>query len=254
MKAFTPFRNPFLITLASGLSFFLIWKAASLGMGNSIILPSPEETLIEALRLMTGADFWPSLSATLARGAAGFAVSLGAGLLVGFPSGRYPAVLRFVKPYLTIIQSTPVLAIILIALIWFRTDIVPVFVSFLMAFPVITASVAEGIRSVEPGLISMARVYRVGRRRMLFGLYLPSVLPFLASGASAALGLCWRVVVAAEVLSQPFLGIGTGLQEAKVRLDTPRVFAWTAAALLISWITDLGFHKILRRLKGRRSS
>lgn len=252
MKAFTQRINHYLVGTASFLLLFLVWKGAAVLMGSSIILPTPEETLAESLRLMMGRDFWRSLSATLGRGVLGFTVSFAAGILVGFPAGRYPLFLRFIKPYLTIIHSTPVMAIILIALVWFRTDFVPVFVSFLMAFPVVTGNVAEGIRSVDPGLISMARVYRVGRRRMIFGLYLPSVAPFIASAASSALGLSWRVVVAAEVLSQPVYGIGTGMQEAKIRLETPRVFAWTIAALVISRLTEMAFSSLIKRLRERR--
>ncbi len=254
MKVSTPRLKSACVGAASLAVFLLAWKAASLLMGSSIILPSPEETLVEALRLTAGRDFWLSLGATLLRGTAGFAVSFAAGLLLGYPAGRYPLFLRFLKPYLTVIHSTPVLAIILIALVWFPTEFVPVFVAFLMAFPVIIGNVVQGITSVDEGLVAMARVYRVGRRKRILGLYLPSILPFLASGASAALGLSWRVVVAAEVLSQPAFGIGTGLQDAKIRLETPRVFAWTAAALLVSWLTDRVFSRLVKRLrKGRRS-
>ncbi len=240
---------------AASLALFLgVWKAGSLFMGSSIILPSPEETLGEALRLTAGKAFWLSLGATLLRGTAGFALSFAAGLLLGYPAGRSPLFRRFLQPYLTVIHSTPVLAIILIALVWFRTEVVPVFVAFLMAFPVIIGNVVQGIGAVDEGLVAMARVYRVGRRKRILGLYLPSVLPFIASGASAALGLSWRVVVAAEVLSQPVLGIGTGLQEAKIRLETPRVFAWTAAALLVSRLTEGAFSRLMRRLRNRRGA
>jgi NitT/TauT family transport system permease protein len=61
------------------------------------------------------------------------------------------------------------------------------------------------------------------------------------------------VVVAAEVLSQPVWGIGAGMQEAKLRLETPRVFAWTLAALAISWLTDAFFSLLLGLLRKRRA-
>jgi NitT/TauT family transport system permease protein len=257
MKAFTHAktcagRRNAAVVCASFALLYLVWKLLSALMGSSIILPTPEETATEALRLMAGAEFWRSVGATLWRGVCGFALSFALGLAAGFPAGRYPLFARFIQPYMTIIRSTPVLAIILIALVWFPGEAVPVFVAVLMAFPVITRNVAEGVRAADPGLVEMAKVYRAGKRRMLTGLYLPSLAPFLASGASSALGLAWRVVVAAEVLSQPLWGIGTGMQDAKVRLETPRVFAWTAAALLISWLTDFGFSRLIRFFSLRR--
>ncbi|MDR1624899.1 MAG: ABC transporter permease subunit [Spirochaetia bacterium] len=251
MKVFTKSRKAFFAGLASLALLCVVWKGASLLMGASIILPSPEETAREALRLMCGGGFWRSLASTLLRGLAGFALSFALGLSVGFPAGRYPLCEAFVRPYLTVIRSTPVMALILIAIVWFPTEAVPVFAAVLMAFPVITQNVASGVRAADPALLEMARVYRVGKKRLLLWLYFPSLAPFLASGVSSGLGLAWRVVVAAEVLSQPLWGIGAGMQEAKMRLETPRVFAWTAAALLVGWASDFGLRRLSPRIGGR---
>jgi NitT/TauT family transport system permease protein len=244
MKVFIKNNRFVFISLISLALFYFLWKAASALMGSSVILPTPEETVCEALRLMAGGEFWRSLGATLLRGLAGFTVSFALGLAAGFPAGKYPLFAAFIHPYMTIIRSTPVMAIILIAIVWFPTEAVPVFAAVLMAFPLITQNVIAGVRAADPRLLEMARVYRVGKKRKLLWLYLPSLAPFLAAGISSGLGLAWRVVVAAEVLSQPLRGIGTGMQEAKMRLETPRVFAWTAAALLISWITDFGLTRL----------
>jgi NitT/TauT family transport system permease protein len=253
MTVFTRRAKNRLVPLAALALLYLVWKLLADMMGSSIILPGPEETAAEALSLKAGPGFWRSLGATLSRGIAGFAVSFFLGLAVGFPAGRSALFTRFIKPYMTIIRSTPVPAIILIALVWFPVEGVPVFAAVLMAFPVVTQNVAEGIRAADPGLLEMAKVYKAGKRRLIGSLYLPSLLPFLASGASSALGLAWRVVVAAEVLSQPVWGIGAGMQEAKLRLETPRVFAWTLAALAISWLTDVFFSRLLGLLRKRRA-
>jgi len=246
-------RKTGLITLAALILLYIIWKIAAAIMGASVILPSPEETIAEALRLMAGLEFWRSLGATLYRGVAGFGISLALGLAVGFPAGRSQLFQSFIQPYMTIIRSTPVMAIILIAIVWLPTEIVPVFVAFLMAFPVITQNVAAGIRAVDPRLVAMSQVYKVIHRRVLTGLYLPALAPFLASGASSALGLAWRAGIAAEVLSQPLWGIGSGMQEAKLRLETPRVFAWTITALAVSAIADVVFSRLLSLLKRNRA-
>jgi len=238
------FRKNLLITFAAFLLLFIVWKVLSVLMDSVIILPSPEQTISEAFRLMRTANFWHALAATLVRGFTGFALSFILGLVIGFPAGKYALFMQFIKPYILIIRSTPVLAIILIALIWFPADGVPVFVTVLMAFPVILQNVATGIQGTDIKLIEMAKVYRVGRRRLLFNLYLPSLLPYLRSGASSAMGLAWRVVIAAEILSQPLWGIGTGMQEARIRLETPRVFAWTLAALALSWLSDTAFSRL----------
>jgi NitT/TauT family transport system permease protein len=237
------------IRILSLLSFLVLWKLGSEWMDSAIILPSPEDTLKETWGLLHASSFYRSLGATLVRGITGFLLSLACGLLVGVLAGKSYVLREFFRPFLTSIQSTPVLAIILLALIWFPTETVPVFVAFLMGFPIITTNVAEGILAVDHRLLEMSRVYRIDRWRRALYVVLPSILPYLVGGASSALGLSWRVVVASEVLSQPLLGIGTGMQEAKLRLETARVFAWTLAALVLSYSTESIFRWIVRRLK-----
>ncbi|GAB4375614.1 MAG: ABC transporter permease subunit [Spirochaetales bacterium] len=242
-------RSLFLIRVFSVFTFLALWELGSRWMGSSIILPSPAETLVETWALLGKAEFYRSMEATLFRGVVGFLLSLGAGLFVGVLAGKSFLMREFFKPFLISIQSTPVLAIILLALIWFPTETVPIFVAFLMGFPIITRNVTEGIQSLDHRLLEMAEVFRIERWRRALYVVLPSILPHLVGGASSALGLSWRVVVASEVLSQPFWGIGTGLQEAKLRLDTSRVFAWTLTALVLSYTTETVFRWIVRRLK-----
>ncbi|MFO8063487.1 MAG: ABC transporter permease [Spirochaetota bacterium] len=231
----------YLSIAAAALVLVAVWKLVSVLVGLEMILPSPEATLGRFMEIAVTPSFGASVSATVARGLSGFGIAAGAGLLFGGAAGLRPTVQNVLQPAVTIIRSTPVVAFILIALIWFDTAFVPVFVTVLMTFPVIYENIVEGIRAVDRRLVELCRAYRVGNRRMWFRLYLPSLFPFLASAGRTALGLTWKVVVAAEVLSIPELGVGSELQEARVMLETPRVFAWTAVAILLSALTDLAF-------------
>ena len=59
---------------------------------------------------------------------------------------------------------------------------------------------------------------------------------FLIAAISTSFGIGWKVVIAAEVLSQPKYAIGTSLQNSKLYLNIDEVFAWTIIAIL-SWIS-----------------
>jgi NitT/TauT family transport system permease protein len=63
-------------------------------------------------------------------------------------------------------------------------------------------------------------------------LYIPSIMPFVLGGLKSSLSLCWKVVVAAEVLVQPFRSLGTGMPQAKARLEPPELFSWTLATVI----------------------
>ena len=82
----------------------------------------------------------------------------------------------------------------------------------------------------------------VGRR--IRYIYLLQVIPFFRSGCMVALGLCWKSGIAAEVIGTPSGSIGEHLQQAKIYLDMPDLFAWTLVIVLVS----LAFEKTVLAL------
>lgn len=222
------------------------WVIAAWVIDASIILPGPELVLRRLGNYMGQSRFWSALGGTVIRVLAGFGLSLAVATVLGGLAGVFPGVRWAITPLLRLVQAVPVLAVILIALIWFGSEQVPVFTAVLMGMPVMTEGVIQGVRGADPGLVEMARAYRVPGFRIFTGIQLPSALPFLAAAARASLGLTWKVVVAAEVLAQPIHGIGTGMQGDKIILETPGVLAWTAAAVVLSAVSQGVFSLVLR--------
>jgi NitT/TauT family transport system permease protein len=76
-------------------------------------------------------------------------------------------------------------------------------------------------------------------------------MPFFYSGCQVGLGLCWKAGIAAAGIGIPKGSIGERLQQAKVYLDTPDLFAWTVVIVLLSYIFE---HIILYLLKQFQNS
>jgi NitT/TauT family transport system permease protein len=194
-----------------------------------------------AIGLYPTTRFLEALAATFLRGLAAFSLSAVIGGAMGLAAGFHPLFGAFLAPVLTVIRATPVLALILLALLWFPSGFVPIFAAFLMAFPVMATNAEEGAQAADPRLLEMATLFRVPRREIFRRLRLPSAASHLVAGARSALGLSWKVVVAGEVLSQPLRALGTGMQEARVLLETGSVFAWAAASVLLCGVTEWVF-------------
>lgn len=241
-------RSDALLAVAAMLA---LWKVVSLGVGKEIILPPPERVIEEFATIVATVEFGEALAATAARGAAAFALSMTLGVGLGLAMGSSPRIKSASAPVLTVIRATPVLAIILIALIWFPSGTVPIFSALVMAFPVVAADVAEGVESADHRLIAMARSFSVPRRRVIAEIRIPSALPHVLSAARNALGLSWKVIVAGEVLSQPRHAVGTGMQTARLALDTAQVFAWAAVGVLLCALSDALIDAIARRFRWR---
>lgn len=235
-------------TLLSMALFIGLWKAGALAVGKEIILPAPERVFLVFISLFGKARFLEALLSTALRGLAAFALSMLLGSILGFASGTSRRLDALLSPILVVVKATPVLAIILLALIWFPSGVVPVFSALIMSFPVVMADISEGIKNTDSRLLDMAMLFGLGPARTALQIRLPSALPHFVSAARASLGLSWKVVVAGEVLSQPRNALGTGMQAARVLLETGEVFAWALAAILLCASGDFIFAILSRRL------
>ncbi len=98
----------------------------------------------------------------------------------------------------------------------------------------------------------MAHVDRVAHYHLVKDIYLPSIKPYLLAALSTAAGLNVKVVIAAEVLSQPAVSIGESFQIARANLDTAAVFAWAIIAILIAASFDYAI-KLLSRTSAAKA-
>ena len=247
-------RSGILTGAISAGALVLVWSVAARITALPFILPAPLSVFHDCLTLAGSADFARMLAATCGRGISAFLVSLVLSFILGFASGVSPGFSAALRPWMSTIKATPVVSIILIALLWFGSSIVPVFVAVLMTLPVMTEAIARGVMSSDRKLLQMAEVYRMGNWRKFLHIRVPSALPFFVSGAGASLGLTWKVVVAGEILSSPRAGIGTAMQTAKVQLETARVFSLTLTAIFLSVLTELLFDALVhlsRRHSGK---
>jgi NitT/TauT family transport system permease protein len=232
--------------IAGAAIIVIIWWAGSAIIKSPLLLPSPSETIRALVRIAGEPSFPSNIAATALRVAYAFILSLVLGAAVGAASGLSGTLKSVLSPVMATLRTVPFISLSVLSLVWFRSGAVPVFVAFLMAFPIVAGIVSEAVASVDDKLIELSTVYKVPKPRMLRSLYAPSLAPYLVSAAAQAMGVSWKIVVSAEVLSIPRAGIGAGMDTARAFLDTPGLFAWTLLLIVIGYLTDLLLNRLMR--------
>ncbi|MDD2293621.1 MAG: ABC transporter permease subunit [Bacteroidales bacterium] len=234
------------ISIASVVIFLVLWKLLSLHFHSEFIVPSPEKTFKALCHLFVEKGFLSVVGTTVLRGVIGFAVAAIFGIAAGIIAGLYSGFNAYITPILVTIRSIPVIAITLLALIWFNPYSVPVFIGILTMFPMVCTNVISGMNSVDKSLVQMAEFYKVGKKRIIKELYIPAIAPFIFSGISNAFGIGWRAIIVGEVLGQPKYGIGTNMQTAQIFLNVDVLIAWTCIAVLLSYFFEILIKNIER--------
>jgi NitT/TauT family transport system permease protein len=253
MKRSKPISHRLIAGTLGAITFVVLWFLLARVIGSVLILPGPGDVAGKLYSLLGSADFWSSVCGTLKRVFLSFLLSVTIGGLTGAASGIYPWIRDFLAPILTTIRATPVLALILIAMFWLPSTYVPIFSAFLMAFPVMHTSTYVGVASIDKDLLEMASIFKVPATVRFFRLRLPAARGHFLAGAKNTLGLCWKVVVAGEVLSQPTFALGTSLQDARLSLETSSVLAWAVATVFLCGISEFVLGLAARRFSQTRA-
>lgn len=229
------------------LFWMIIWQLLACLINQPLYLPSPLEAFKSLGTLSTQTLFWRSILMTMIRVLVGLALSIALGLVLAILSSVISALEGLLEPLITTMKATPIMSVIILALVWLKADFVPIFVCVLLCFPIIYTNVLEGVKNVDVNLLEMAKLYKVRRRRVFFGITIPSIKPYLFSSIMVCIGFSWKSVVTAEVLSSPKYSMGYNLYSTKLYLDTAGLFAWTIVIVCFSLLLETLVHRVFSR-------
>jgi ABC-type nitrate/sulfonate/bicarbonate transport system permease component len=198
------------------------WIANALNI-QDFLVPAPSDIASSLWndRSLLADDTWVTLREVLL----GFLCALVAGLGFAIVLHLSDTLRRAFYPLLVASQTIPPVAIAPILVVWFGFGIGPkVLLIALVCFFPVTVNTLDGLRSVDPQLITMMRTLGAGRGQILGRVELPSALPFFFSGTKIAIAVAVIGAVFAEWAGASS-GLGHQILIASSNLLTARMFA-----------------------------
>jgi len=180
-----------------------VWQLlGSLGFISNRIMPTPVQVAEAAVRLTQSGELPRSLAVSTWRALAGFLIGGSIGFLFGLLNGVARLAGKLTDSSIQMIRNIPHLAMIPLVIVWFGigNEGKIFLVALGVLFP-IYLNTLHGIRSVDPGLIEMGRVYGLGRGALYRKVILPGAMPSILVGLRYALGIMWLTLIVAETIS-----------------------------------------------------
>ena len=179
------------------------------------------------------------LRISLWRAVSSFVVGGGLGLLLGLLTGTFKAAETLLDTTLQMIRNIPALALIPMVILWFGIDeVAKLFLVSIGVFFPIYLNTYHGIRSVDKGLIEMAKSYGLSGWPLYRDVILPGALPSILVGVRFALGLVWVLLIVAETIAAQS-GIGYMTMSAREFLQTDVVLVGILLYALLGKLADV---------------
>lgn len=216
------------------------WQLASqLGWLSSRILPEPWAVAKAAWALAVSGELWTHVQVSLGRAVTAFAVGGGLGLLLGLLTSTFRTAETLLDTTLQMIRNIPALALIPLVILWFGIEETSkIFLVALGVFFPVYLNTFHGIRSVDKGLIEMAKSYGLSGWPLYRDVILPGALPSILVGVRFSLGLVWVLLIVAETISAQS-GIGYMTMNAREFLQTDIVLVGILLYALLGKLADV---------------
>lgn len=223
---------------ASVIFWILVWAALAWQIDSDFLLPSPIDAASALWSMLFTASFWQIISASILRILVAILISLVLGSLMAMITAKLDTADALFAPLMTVIKATPVASFIILAILWIDRNTLPAFITMLIVIPIVWSNVSAGIKGVDKKLLEVAKIYKFPPSKRIFKIYVPSTMPYFLAACRASLGMAWKAGIAAEVLCTPKQAIGTQIYFSKTYMETPELFAWTLAVIILSVIIE----------------
>jgi NitT/TauT family transport system permease protein len=236
------------------LALLALWGVAA-QFSDPRHLPGPAAVFAAMGKAAASGELFTAMGATMGRVAAAFALAMALGSGLGYAMGRRLIVNRLADPWVVVLLNLPALVIIVLLYIWVGlNEAAAIAAVALNKLPIATVTIREGVRTLDPGLDEMARVFSFSLIKRLRHVVLPQLAPYFAAATRSGLSLVWKIVLVVELLGRPN-GVGFEINLAFQLFDVPLLLAYalpfTAAMLMIEAFLVQPFERRVSRWRPR---
>lgn len=230
-----------------------VWAIVAAIYNKPLIVPKLSYVVVSFFQLFATGSFYANVGVTLLRSVACFVLAYVLALPLALLAAFSKTFERTFKPFVEILRSVPVIALILIALAMFNSSTLPIVVGFLMVFPLMYSALLNALTSNDAKqTVEMCRLYKSRNRDIIKYVYMPTAVPTSFSQAKTLLPLAVKVVVSGEVLAYARVGLGLAMQSSQINVEIDKLVAYAVVATLLSYLC-LGLvtlvELVCRRLK-----
>jgi NitT/TauT family transport system permease protein len=213
------------------LVLLLIWQLAAVRLDRPWVFPPVTRVLAQLAHPLrthyASGSLLSNALISLLRVLIGFALAAVVGVLLGVLMGSVGLIRRMVEPAIEILRPLCPIAWLPFAIAVFKLKTVPqlfgltytrtvwdqiqlgmIFVIFVGGFFPILTNTLDGVAGLRRSYVLLARTLGASRLQIFWHVYLPAAMPQILTGLRQGLGLCWFVIIAAEMMIGSDSGIG----------------------------------------------
>ena len=240
------------IRIVTLLGLWAAWELVSAsGLLYQGVVPSSLKIFAALAHEIVSPAFYWNLEFTLMEVLASLAIGCGAGLAVGLALGASRFAGEAYERYLQYVAPTPKIVFLPVLLVLFGVGAgSKIGMGALSCFFPMALSVGAGVRQVDPVLLRVGRSFNLTAAQMVRMIYLPALVPPIATGLRIGLGVATIGCLLAE-LKMSNRGLGFMIMQYYAQFRTPQMYAVLIVMFVLAIFANSLVARVFR-LRGTR--
>lgn len=234
-----------------GLLVFILggWQlGTSLGFIDVFFFPAPVDILNQVVTWITDTGFYRHVTITLTETVLGYLIGTGLGVAAGVWLGLSRSASRILDPFIKGLNAIPRVVLAPIFVLWLGLGLwSKVALAVTLVFFVTFFNAMQGVREVNPVVLSNARILGAKRSDLLRHVYFPAAASWILSSLRTSVGFAVVGAIIGEYLGSS-AGLGYLIAQAEGNFDAVGVFAGILILAIFVLIIDSILDVVEKRL------
>jgi NitT/TauT family transport system permease protein len=214
----------------------LIYEWMSLRVENPLIVPGLSR-IYNYTKEISGMIVFKNIGFTFIRTIYGFFLSITLALVLAILS-QNEKLRVIINPLISIFRSLPTISIIIILLIWFKSQDAMILIGLLIVFPLLYEGFRHSFQSIDSKLREVSIIYHFSFLQKIKYLYFFHTIEYFLVNLKQTFGLAFKIMLMSEVIGQARIGIGAKINLARMNIEMEGVILWTVILLVLVLIVE----------------
>ncbi len=209
------------------------------GIIDVFFFPAPVDIVKQVITWVTDTGFYRHVSITLTETVLGYIIGTGLGVAAGVWLGLSRSASRILDPFIKGLNAIPRVVLAPIFVLWLGLGLwSKVALAVTLVFFVTFFNAMQGVREVNPVVLSNARILGAKRSDLLRHVYFPAAASWILSSLRTSVGFAVVGAIIGEYLGSS-AGLGYLIAQAEGNFDAVGVFAGIFILAIFVLLIDL---------------
>ncbi|MBE7083348.1 MAG: ABC transporter permease subunit [Clostridiales bacterium] len=236
-----------ILPIITVVTLILVWAVSSAVIDSEYILPSVKVTAEKFFALFTAKDFYTAFLSTLFRSLVAFVFSFSIGFILAFVSVKIKFARKVIFPIISVMRALPTIAIVLLLLFWTNSKVAPIIVTLIVVLPTSYTHIESALFALDKTVTEAGRVDGADEKQIFLMVELPQITPSVYSGVGSGISLNFKLMVAAEVISQTAYSLGYLLNTSKVYFEIAQMLALVVVSVIFGVLIETVFNFLSKK-------